>query len=112
MLETQEVVRMKIAFTFHNLEPSDALKNLATEKLAKLEKYMRGAMSASVTFGVERHTCSVDVSVHAGSETYLGHEEQEDMYAAVNLVVDKLRHQVSRAHAASTHHRRRDPAQV
>lgn len=98
---------MRIAFTFHNLEPSDALKNFATEKLSKLEKYMRGPMSASVTFGVERHSRSVDVSIHAGPETYLGHEEQEDMYASVNLVVDKLRHQVSRAHAASTQQRRR-----
>jgi putative sigma-54 modulation protein len=103
---------MRIAFTFHNLEPSDALKSLATEKLAKLEKLMRGPMNASVTFGVERHTCSVAVSVHAGPETYLGHEEHEDMYAAINLVVDKLRHQVSRAHGASTHHRRRDGAAV
>jgi putative sigma-54 modulation protein len=101
---------MKIAFTFHNLEPSDALKNFATEKLAKLEKLMHGSMSASVTFSVERHTCSVDVSIHAGSETYLGHEEREDMYAAINLVVDKLRHQVSRAHAATTQQRRRDGA--
>jgi putative sigma-54 modulation protein len=97
---------MRIAFTFHNLESSEALKSYATDKLVKLEKYMRDSMSASVTFCVERHTCCVDVSVHAASETYLGHVEQEDMYAAINLVVDKLRQQVSRAHAANTQRRR------
>lgn len=97
---------MRIAFTFHNLESSDALKSFASEKLAKLEKYMHGSMDASVTFSIARHLCSVDVSVHAGSETYLGHMEQEDMYAAINLVVDKLKQQVSRAHAATMQRRR------
>lgn len=97
---------MKIAFTFHHLEPSEALKSFAEDKLAKLEKYMHGSMSAAVTFSVERHFHCVDVIIHAASETYLGHEQHEDMYASINLVVDKLRHQVSRAHAANTQRRR------
>ena len=97
---------MQIAFTFHNLDSSEALKSYATDKLVKLEKYMRDSMSASVTFCVERRSCSVEVSVHAAAETFHGHVEQEDMYAALNLVVDKLRQQISRAHAANTHRRR------
>jgi putative sigma-54 modulation protein len=100
---------MRIAFTFHNLEPSEPLKTYAAEKLGKLEKYMHGAANVLVTFSVERHQHCVDVSIHAGAETYVGHEQQEDMYASINLVVDKLRHQVSRAHAANTQ-RRRDVA--
>jgi putative sigma-54 modulation protein len=102
---------MRIAFTFHNLEPSERLRTYAQEKLAKLDKYLHGAASVLVTFSVERHQYCVDVSVHAGSETYVGHEQQDDMHASINLVVDKLRHQVSRAHGASTQ-RRRDVAVV
>ena len=97
---------MRIAFTFHNLAPSEHLKAHAREKLAKLQKYLHGPMEATMTFSVERHSFCVDVSVHAGSETYQGREEQEDMYAAINLVMDKLRQQISRAHDSHTQRRR------
>ena len=100
---------MRIAFTFHNLAQSEPLKAYAEEKLSKLQKYLHGPMEASMTFSVERHSFCVDASVHAGSETYQGREEQEDMYAAINLVMDKLRQQISRAY--DTHkERRRDAA--
>ena len=97
---------MRIAFTFHNLAQSEHLKAHAGEKLAKLQKYLHGPMDATTTFSVERHRCCVDVSVHAGSETFQGREEHEDMYAAINLVIDKLRQQISRAHDSYTQRRR------
>lgn len=97
---------MRIAFTFHNLEPSESVKRLAHEKIAKLQKYLHGPLDATVTFSVERHMHCVDVNLHAGGENFLGREEQEDMYASINLVVDKLRHQVRRAHDLQHQHRR------
>ena len=39
---------MRIAFTFHNLEPSEPLRAYAEEKLSKLEKYMHGTMNVLV----------------------------------------------------------------
>jgi len=97
---------MRIAFTFHNLAQSEHLKAYAQEKLVKLQKYMRGPLEATLTFSVQRHSFCVDVSVHAGAETYQGREEQADMYAAINLVMDKLRQQISRAHDAHKERRR------
>ena len=73
---------MRIAFTFHNLAQSEHLKAYAQEKLVKLQKYMRGPLEATLTFSVQRHSFCVDVSVHAGAETYQGREEQADMYWA------------------------------
>lgn len=97
---------MRIAFTFHNLESSESVKRFAHEKIAKLQKYLHGPLDATVTFSVERHMHCVDVNLHAGGENFLGREEQEDMYASINLVVDKLRHQVRRARDLQHQHRR------
>lgn len=97
---------MRIAFTFHNLESSESIKAYAHEKLAKLQKYLHGPMDASVTFSVERHMHCVDVNIHAAGENFLGREEQEDMYASINLVIDKLRHQVRRVRDQQNQHRR------
>ncbi len=97
---------MRIAFTFHNLESSESMKSYATDKVGKLQKYLHAPMEAAVTFSVERHLCCVDISIHAGPESYLGREEQEDMYAAIDLVVDKVRNQLRRAKDAHNQKRR------
>jgi putative sigma-54 modulation protein len=97
---------MRISFTFHNLESSESLKRLAQEKLAKLQKYLHGPLDAAVTFSVEKHMHCVDVNIHAGGENYIGRNQNEDMYAAINLVIDKIREQVRRVHDQQQQHRR------
>jgi putative sigma-54 modulation protein len=103
---------MRLAFTFHNLESSDAIKNYATDKIGKLQKYLHAPMDAAITFSVERHQHCIDLSIHAGSESYLGREEQEDMYASIDLVVDKVRNQLRRAKDQHSHKRRTATADV
>ncbi|HEX2676025.1 MAG TPA: ribosome-associated translation inhibitor RaiA [Polyangiales bacterium] len=97
---------MRIAFTFHNLESSDAVKAYATDKITKLEKYMHGPTHAAVTFSLEKHQQCIDLHVHGGSDEYVAHEAQEDMYASIDLVVDKVRNQLRRAKDVQTNRRR------
>ena len=85
---------MNIAFTFRNLESSEALKAYASEKIGKLQKYLRSPISAEVTAFVERHLQGVDITVTAGSKRFAGREESEDMYASIDMVMDKIDRQV------------------
>jgi putative sigma-54 modulation protein len=97
---------MKIAFTFRNFESSDSLKSYASDKVAKLQKYLHAPLSATLTFSVERHLHCVDLLLHVDGETYLAREEREDMYASIDLVVDKLRRQLGRAKGVHVQGRR------
>ncbi|MCS6799085.1 MAG: ribosome-associated translation inhibitor RaiA [Myxococcota bacterium] len=91
---------MDIAFTFRNLESSEAIKSYATEKLAKLQKLLRAPMHAEVTVSLDRHEHQVDVAVSARGRRYAGSERSADMYASIDLVLDKIHRQVRDAKAA------------
>jgi putative sigma-54 modulation protein len=99
---------MSIEYKFRNLEPSDAIKTYAADKLGKLQKYLRAPLEAHVTFSVERHLHCVDVTCSSSGEHYQGRAEQEDMYASIDLVVDKIQRQLNRSKGQHRSHRR-DP---
>jgi len=85
---------MNIAITFRQMEPSDAVKRFAHEKIAKLQKFLRQPMQANVTLRKEKIEHVVEVRISAGSDHYNGMERSEDMYASVDMVVDKLERQI------------------
>jgi putative sigma-54 modulation protein len=97
---------MPIDFNFRNLESSEALKTYTADKLAKVQKYLRGQLDAHVTFSTEGHLHCIDVQLHDGGEHYQGREEQEDMYASIDLVTDKLLRQLTKSKGQHHNHRR------
>ncbi len=97
---------MNISFTFRNVESSEGIKNYATEKIAKLQKYVRTPIDAEVTLSTERHLHCVDVSVGADGRRYAGREESEDMYASIDMVMDKIDRQVRDAKSTATTRKR------
>ena len=97
---------MRIAFTFRHLDSSEAIKNYASEKLTKLQKYMRAPLDAEITLSTERHLHCVDVTVRSDGHTYVGRQESEDMYASIDMVVDVLDRQVRRYKDHEHDHRR------
>ena len=87
---------MRVSFTFRNLESSDAIKEYASEKIGRLQKMLRAPIEADVVASVERHMQRVDITIHAGGERYAGSNESADMYASVDLAIDKIDQQVRR----------------
>ena len=49
---------MRISYTFRNVESSDGIKNYASEKIGKIQKYMRAPLHAEFTFSTERLVAS------------------------------------------------------
>ena len=87
---------MQITTTFRHTEPSDALKAYAEEKLERVRKYIDEPITAQVFLTVEKIRHSADVTLTAKGITIKASEETNDMYAAIDMVIDKIERQLQR----------------
>lgn len=92
---------MNITITFRHMVGTDAVKQYAHNKIAKLQKFLRQAMTAQVTLSVDAADHTADVSISSGDQHYHAKERSEDMYASIDTVVDKLDRQIQAAKGAN-----------
>jgi len=81
---------MQISVTFRQIEPSDALKSYVTDRLSKFKRYLEGPVEAHVVLGLEKFRHLADVTIDSNGRIIKGKEENTDMYAAIDLVMDKI----------------------
>lgn len=85
---------MKINVRGKNIEVTPALLEYLEKKLKKLDKYFNNELEAQVTLSVARESHSVDVTISIDGLLLRGEEATEDMYASIDLVVDKIERQL------------------
>ena len=87
---------MNLSVTFRKMEPSDSLKEYAQEKISRVEKYLDSAVEASAVLSIEKFRHTADVTILSDGLKINGQEQTEDMYSAIDIVVDKLERQIKR----------------
>ncbi|MFT3775768.1 MAG: ribosome-associated translation inhibitor RaiA [Minicystis sp.] len=92
---------MNITITFRHMEGTEAVKKHTTDKVAKLQKFLRQAMTAQVTLSVEGLEHIADVTINAGGGHFHATERSEDMYASIDMVLDKLERQIQHQKGAT-----------
>ena len=88
---------MRVNVTFRHMESSDPVRSYVEDKLMRVKKYIDEPVDAQVALAVEkkiRH--KVEVMLTAKGITIKATDQTEDMYAAVDGVVDKLESQLKR----------------
>lgn len=89
---------MNITFAFKNFEPSDHLKKYARRRMEKLGRFFgkSSGLECDVVMLVDkfRHRC--EVHVQGEGLQINATETAQDMYAAIDLVTDKLESQIKR----------------
>jgi putative sigma-54 modulation protein len=87
---------MQTSVTFKNLDPSDHLKAYVSDKLNRFDKYLYNPGEASVVLSVEKFRHIAEVNIVGDRLTINGKEETEDMYSAIDMVLDKLEKQIKK----------------
>jgi len=86
---------MQFAVTFRHMEPTEALKSYAKERMERVRKYLPDPISCHVVLSTERHNHRIDVTfqLHNGLSV-AGHEITENMYSSIDLCIAKIERQV------------------
>jgi len=85
---------MQIHFTGHHIEVTDALRDFTRSKLEKLLRHYDKITSISVTFGVEKLQHIAEANMHLAGKEIHAKSSSEDMYAAIDGLIDKLDRQL------------------
>jgi putative sigma-54 modulation protein len=87
---------MQLSVTFRHMDPSEALKTYVQERTTRLTKYIDRPLESQVTLTVQKFRQIADVVINADGIRIAGQEAHEDMYAAIDLVMDKIERQVKK----------------
>jgi ribosomal subunit interface protein len=92
---------MNISITFRHMESSSAVKAYAGEKVSKLQKFLRLPMTAKVTLSIDKLRHVAEARISSGGEHLEAREVSEDMYASIDMIIDKLERQPTPAAPAA-----------
>ena len=87
---------MQISIRGDKVTVTPAIKDYIEDKLSKLDKYFENPeeIKSSVVIKVKNKEQSIEVTVPTSKFTLRAEEIHADLYAAIDLVVDKLESQV------------------
>ena len=99
---------MQLDVTGHHVEVTESLRDYVTTKLDKVGRHFDLAKDARCILTVEklRHTAEATVNV-SGAQIHAEHTE-EDMYAAIDGLADKLERMVRKHKEKLVDHHARD----
>ena len=81
---------MQISLSGHHVEITDSLRNYVNEKIGKLERHFDQALDIHVILTVEKLRHKAEATLHVSGSSLHADSVQEDMYAAIDGLVDKL----------------------
>lgn len=86
---------MKLNIRGDKLEITDAIRDYVEDKLGRLDKYFKdNDINANVLLKVKGNRQIIEVTVPTDKYILRSEEEHNDLYAAIDLVVDKLEGQI------------------
>jgi|SRR5690606_13364059 len=85
---------MNVRITFRHMDASEAVKQHTRQKLAKLQKFLREPMTASVTLSLDKLKHVAETRVASGGLRHEAKEASDDMYTSIDKVMDKLERQI------------------
>jgi len=96
---------MNIKVTGLHLEITPSLRDYIESKLERISRHADDLIDVSVTLSVDKLIQKAEVNVHLSGKDIHVEATESDMYAAIDLLMDKLDRQVVRFKQKQSEHR-------
>jgi ribosome hibernation promoting factor len=97
---------MQIDVTGRHVDITDSLKSYVENKFQRLERHFEHINNTHVILSVEKDRQKAEATVHVNRGNLFADNEQEDMYAAIDGLIDKLDRQLKKHKEKLTNHHR------
>jgi putative sigma-54 modulation protein len=101
---------MQIILTGHHVEITNPLRDYVSSKMERLERHFDNVTDMHVVLSVEKLRHKAEANVRITGSNLFAYATEEDMYAAIDALVDKLDRQVKKHKEKATDHHRNDAA--
>ncbi len=96
---------MQVSLTGHHVDITDALRNYVDSKLERLERHFDQVIDVHVILTVEKLRRKAEATIHVNGANVFADSVHEDMYAAIDGLIDKLDRQVIKHKEKRSNHR-------
>ncbi|MBD3669386.1 MAG: ribosome-associated translation inhibitor RaiA [Gammaproteobacteria bacterium] len=97
---------MQLDITGQQLDITDALRDYVTEKMEKINRHFDHVGNTHVILSVEKNRQMAEAKLNVTGAELFANAEHEDMYAAIDALVEKLDRQVKKHKEKLTDHHR------
>lgn len=85
---------MQVNVSGHHLDITDALKSYVDTKLERLERHFDRITNVNVILKVEKQRQKAEATIRISGGEVFADAQAEDLYAAIDLLADKLDRQL------------------
>jgi putative sigma-54 modulation protein len=96
---------MQVIITGLHLEVTDALRAHIDAKFEKLARHFDNVTDVHVILSVEKLVQKAEATLQLSGAKLFAEDHQEDMYAAIDAMVDKLERQIAKHKEKTGSHR-------
>lgn len=97
---------MNLTVTGHHVEVTSSMRNYVAEKLKRLQRHSENLFDIHVILSVEKVRQKAEATIQIAGGKIYADTTQPDMYAAIDLLMDKLDRQLIRQKEKSRNHHR------
>jgi ribosome hibernation promoting factor len=100
---------MNLNLTGHHVDITPAIRDYVTSKIERITRHFDQVIDVNVILSVEKLKRRAEANVHVSGRDIFCETDHEDMYAAIDALVDKLDRQILK-HKGRNVARRNGPA--
>ena len=95
---------MNLSITGHHLDVTPAIRDYVLLKLERITRHFDRVIDVKVFLSVDKLVQKAEISIHVPGKELFAEASDQDLYAAIDLLVDKLDRQVLKyKHKQSSH---------